>query len=49
MEKNSISYKSLIDNERKELTQLNQIRREKQLETEIKQHEGADYMQHIEG
>jgi len=49
LETNALSFKGLIEDERKELTQLNMIRREKQLEAEIKQSEGADYMQHIEG
>jgi len=49
LENSALAFKTLIENERKELSQLNLIRREKQLETEIKQNESGDYMQHIEG
>eukprot|EP00341_Mesodinium_pulex_P014395 CAMPEP_0116945024 /NCGR_PEP_ID=MMETSP0467-20121206/36122_1 /TAXON_ID=283647 /ORGANISM="Mesodinium pulex, Strain SPMC105" /LENGTH=318 /DNA_ID=CAMNT_0004628489 /DNA_START=1646 /DNA_END=2602 /DNA_ORIENTATION=- len=48
LEVNALTYKKVIEDERKELATLNMIRKEKQLETEIKQNESSDYIQHIE-
>jgi len=42
LENSALSFKTLIENERKELSQLNMIRRERQLESEIKLNEEGD-------